>query len=160
MDRREMFGMLGVGALGLTALAGRQAGADEPSAKLDSVHKECLEACSDCAKACDMATNHCLDQVAKGNRDHAKPLRYTADCAGFCALSACNIAKHSPLMAYSCDACAEACRETLAVVSRPELPEMKAVIAALERCEKSCRAMVEEMGLHRHAPAATAPRAN
>jgi hypothetical protein len=160
MDRREIFGMLGVGALGLSALSGREVLADEPSAKLDAVHKECLEACAECDKACDMASNHCLDQVAKGNRDHAKPLRYMTDCAGFCALAACNIARHSPLMVYSCEACASACKETLAVVSRSDLPEMKAAAEALERCEKSCRAMVEAMGHRNHAPASTAPRAN
>jgi hypothetical protein len=39
------------------------------------------------------------------------------------------------------------------------LPEMKAAIAALERCEKSCKTMVEAMG-GQPAPARTTPRAN
>jgi hypothetical protein len=149
MDRREMLGMLGVGAAGLAVLSGREAVAQESSSKLDSVHKECLEACSDCAKACDMAFHHCVMQVAEGKRDHAKPIQYFADCAGFCGLSACNIAKHSPLMAYSCDACGDACKATLAVVSKFDSEEMKAATKALIRCEKSCTAMVEAMG-HTH----------
>lgn len=158
MDRREMFGLLGVGAVGLTTLAGRPSLGDEPSAKLDGVHKECLDACGDCATACDMAANHCLGKVGEGARDHAKPLRYVLDCSGFCALSACNIARHSPLMAYSCEACAHSCQETLSVVSRYDSPEMKVVAKALERCEKSCRAMLEAMGHHYHAAGETKAR--
>ncbi len=159
MDRREMIGIVGAGAIGLTTLASREGRADEPSAKLDEVHKECLEACGDCARACDMAANHCLDQVALGNKSHARPLRFTTDCAGFCTLAATNIARHSPLMAISCEACGSACRETLGVVSSSDLPEMKAAIVALERCEKSCRAMIEAMG-RRPRSNATTPRAN
>jgi hypothetical protein len=152
MDRREMLGMLGAGAVGLAAVSGRQAAADEPSAANKAVHKECLEACSDCAKACDMGFHHCLTEVAAGNKEHAKPLEYFASCAGFCALSACNIAKHSPLMALSCEACGDACKETLAVVSKFEghSAEMQAAIKALTRCEKSCKEMVEAMGHHHH----------
>jgi hypothetical protein len=161
MDRREMLGMLGVGAVGLTALSGREALADDAGPKMDSAHKECLEACSDCARACDMAYHHCLMQVAEGKRDHAKPLRFASECAGFCALSACNIAKMSPLMTFSCEACAEACKATLAVISKFDSDEMKAAAKDLARCEKSCRAMVEAMGHHHHETSAgSAPRAN
>ncbi len=149
MDRREMFGMLGAGAFGIAALSGREAfAADEAHAKLNSVHKECLEACGECAEACDMAFNHCVTQVAEGKKEHAKPLRYAADCAGFCALSACNIAKHSPLMAHSCEACADACKDTLAVISKFDSEEMKAATKALVRCEAACKAMVQAMGHH------------
>jgi hypothetical protein len=151
MDRREMLGMMGAGAAGLAALSGREALAQhEAHGKLAAVHKECLEACSDCAKTCDMTFHHCYTQVAEGKRDHAKPLHFVADCAGFCALSACNIAKHSPLMVYSCEACGNACKETLAVVSKFDSDEMKAATRALTRCEKACAAMVEAMGHHRH----------
>jgi hypothetical protein len=159
MDRREMLGMMGAGAAGLAALAGREAqGQQDAHAKLDAVHKECLEACSDCARSCDMGFHHCYTQVAEGKRDHAKPLHFFVDCAGFCALSACNIAKHSPLMAYSCEACADACKATAAAVSGFDSPEMKDATRALMRCEKACKAMVEAMG-HQHHGAST-PRAN
>jgi len=150
MDRREMLGLLGVGTLGLSTLTGREVFGSEASMKLDAVHKECLEACSACARSCDMTYNHCLMEVAEGKKEHAKPLRFVADCAGFCALSACNIAKQSPLMAYSCEACADACKATLAVVSKFDSEEMKAAAKELARCEKSCRAMVEAMGHHHH----------
>ena len=160
MDRRELLGLLGATGVGLTAFAGREAAAADMK-PMDPVHKECLEACSDCAKACDMTFHHCYMQVAEGKREHAKPLHYAADCAGFCALSACNIAKHSPLMAFSCESCAEACKATLAVVSTFDSPEMKMAAKALERCEKSCRAMLASMGHEGHDHSAGAkPRAN
>ena len=158
MDRRELLGMLGVGAVGMVA-AGAEARADEKDhPKLDALHKECLEACGDCAKACDMGFHHCYTQVAEGKREHAKPLHLFADCAGFCALSACNIAKHSPLMAYSCEACADACKATIAVVSTFDSPEMKEATRSLTRCEKSCRAMVEAMGHQHHGTTSTKTR--
>jgi hypothetical protein len=161
MDRREMLGLLGAGAVGFTTLSGGRASADAGIAKLDAVHKECLEACSDCAKTCEMTFHHCLTLVADGKKEHAKPLQYAADCAGFCALSACNIAKQSPLMAFSCEACADACKATFAVVSKFDSDEMKAAAKELARCEKSCRAMVEAMGHHHHETSTgSAPRAN
>jgi hypothetical protein len=161
MDRREMLGLLGAGAVGFTALSGGRASADAGSAKLDAVHKECLEACSDCARSCDMTYHHCLMQVAEGKKEHAKPLQYAADCAGFCALSACNVAKQSPLMAFSCEACADACKATLAVISKFDSEEMKSAAKELARCEKACQAMVAAMGHHhRETSSGSAPRAN
>ena len=150
MDRRELLGLLGVGAAGLTALSGTEAAAQAPRPHSDAVHKECLEACSSCAKACEMTYHHCLVMVSEGKKDHAKPLQYAADCASFCALSACNIAKQSPLMVYSCEACADACKDAHAVIAKFDSPEMKAAADSLARCEKSCRSMVEAMGHHHH----------
>ena len=160
MDRREMLGMMGVGAAGLAALSTATASAQAPAKDgahgHDKVHEDCLKACSECAKTCDMTFHHCYTQVAEGKREHAKPLHFVADCAGFCALSTCNIARHSPLMAYSCEACADACKATIAVVSAFDSPEMKEATRSLTRCEKSCRAMVEAMGHAHHG--STAPR--
>jgi len=146
MDRREMLGMLGAGAASLAAL---NATADEKSAdhccELDQVHADCLKACSDCAKACDQTFHHCYTQLAEGKKEHAKALHLSSDCAGFCGLSACMIAKHSPLMMYSCEACAEACRATAAEVARFDSAEMQAAVQKLRECEKSCRTMVADM---------------
>ena len=146
MDRREWLGALGAGAVGLTALS---AHADEKSLescfKLDKTHEECLEACGECAKACDMTFNHCYRQVAEGKKEHARAMRLAADCAGFCALSACNIAKMSPLMAHACMACAEACKSTYPEVEKFDSDEMKMAAKKLRECEKSCREMVAMM---------------
>jgi len=147
MDRRELLGMVGAGAIGLTAMSARadEKVCDESCCELDKVHADCFKACSDCAKACDQTFHHCYMQVAAGKKEHAKSLHLASDCAGFCNLSACMIAKHSPLMAYSCGACADACRATAAEVGKFDSEEMKAATRALRACEKSCREMVASM---------------
>lgn len=157
MDRREMLGILGAGGVGLAALDAR---ADEKSGdlccELDQMHADCLKACSDCAKACDQTFHHCFTQLAEGKKEHARALHLAGDCAGFCGLSACNIAKQSPLMMYSCEACAEACKVTAAEVGRFNSREMQMAAQKLRECEKSCRNMVADM----RAKSGVGPRAN
>ncbi len=150
MDRRELLTTISAGGLGMMAMASNSK-AQAPAVKSsdhDKVHADCLEACSSCAKSCDETFHHCYVAVSEGKRDHAKALHLLSDCAGFCSLSACMIAKHSSLMAHSCAACAEACKETVAEVSKFDSTEMKMAAKKLIECEKSCRAMVEHMGHH------------
>jgi len=156
MDRRAMLGMLGAGAVGV-GLSGRESIAavadehDHHKMMHDKVHEACLKACSDCAKSCDETFHHCVMMVGEGKKEHAKSVQLLSDCAGFCALSACMIAKHSPLMVHSCEACADACKATAAEVGKFDMPEMKAAAKALMACEKSCREMVAAMGHdHKH----------
>jgi hypothetical protein len=160
MKRRELLGALGAGAAGLAAFSTTSAAqaqqqqqqphANEPAHRHDKMHEDCLKACSDCAKMCDETFHHCYQQVAEGKRDHALPLHLVSDCAGFCSLSACMIAKHSPLMVHSCASCAEACKATAAVVEKFDSTEMKAAAKSLRTCESSCRDMVKAMGGHEH----------
>jgi len=151
MKRREMLGVVGVGVAGLAATsASAQEPAAEPAHRHDKLHEECLKACSDCARMCDETFHHCYTQVAEGKREYAKPLHFVSDCAGFCSLSACLIAKHSPMMVHSCAACAEACHATAMVVQGFDSPEMKAAAKSLRACEASCRDMVKAMGGHEH----------
>ena len=152
MDRRAMLGMLGAGAVGV-AITGHEAFAaddQDPHAAMHAkLHESCLKACSDCAKSCDETFHHCMMLLAKGEKEHALSAHLLSDCAGFCGLSACMIAKHSPLMVHSCMACAEACKATAAEVGKFDMPEMKAAAKALAACEKSCREMVAGMH-HNH----------
>jgi len=153
MDRRSMLGLMGAGAVGLAATPALADDKDKNEGKAkahghhahDRIHKECLDACGDCARACDEAFHHCYMEVAEGKREHARSLHLVSDCAGFCSLSACLIAKHSPLMAHSCESCARACADTMAETSKFDSPEMKAVTKALKHCEATCKAMVEAM---------------
>jgi hypothetical protein len=152
MDRRELLGVLGAGAVGLSALDARADDKSEDACcHLDKTHEDCLKACSHCAKTCDMTFHHCLVQVAEGKKEHAKALQLLESCAGFCGLSACMIAKLSPLMAHSCHACAEACKTTAAEVGKFDSAPMKAAAKALRECEQSCRTMVASMRASGHA---------
>jgi hypothetical protein len=104
---------LGAGAVGLAALGGREAYADEKKCCNDPMHAECMKACGECAKVCNEATHHCLEELGEGSGDrkhHAKAYSLTMDCQVFCVLLATLIARDSDLMEYSCQACAEACR--------------------------------------------------
>jgi hypothetical protein len=148
MDRRAMLGMLGAGAVGMAAFPGGEARASQ----LDKTHEDCLKACTDCARVCNETFHHCYEQVAEGKRDHARPLHYVSDCAGFCGLSASLIAKHSALMVDSCHACSEACRKTATVVEKFDSEEMRRAATMLRACEKSCTNMVAAM--RGHAPSA------
>ena len=158
MNRREI---LGAGVAGMASLSagvalaqGTRADEKGTAHHHDKVHEDCVKACGDCAKSCDETFHHCIMQLAEGKKEHAKSAHLLSDCAGFCALSACMIAKHSPLMVYSCHACAEACKDTAAEVGKFDSPEMKAAVESLNSCEKSCRAMVASMGGHHHHDAA------
>src|SRR5262249_19042077 len=127
MKRRELLGTLGAGAAGLAALSATRATAQhekEHAGVHDRVHADYLKACSDCARVCDETFHHCYMMVAEGKKEHAKALHLLSDCAGFCGLSACMIAKHSPLMMYSCQACADACKATGAEVEKFSSDEM------------------------------------
>ena len=159
MDRRELLGVLGASAVGLASVAGREARAQGEGHTHDKVHEDCLKACTDCANVCDETFHHCYLEVSKGKTEHAKSLHLVSDCAGFCSLSACLIAKHSPLMVHSCAACAEACKATAAEVGKFDSPEMKAATKSLLACEKSCREMVAHMGKHQHAAGAACDEA-
>lgn len=146
MDRREMLGALGIGAIGMTTLASTSRAADDVGHHHhDKVHEDCLKACAECAQACDEAFHHCYLQLKEGKTEHADSLHLVSDCAGFCALSACLIAKHSPLMAHSCQSCAEACRATAAECDKFDSEEMKSTVKLLRECEKTCREMVAAM---------------
>ena len=155
MKRRELLGALGASAAGLAAMTTSAHAQDQDHLKdepnhHDKVHEACLEACSDCARTCDETFHHCYMLLAEGKKEHARSLHLLSDCAGFCALSACMIAKHSPLMAYSCGACADACATTAAEVEKFDSPPMMAAAKALRTCEKSCKEMVAAMGGHEH----------
>ena len=146
MDRRELLGVLGTTTAGLLAATGRAAGAQGHAHHHSEGHEDCLKACQQCARSCNETFHHCCEQAALGKKEHAKALRLVADCARFCDLSADMVAGSSPLMVYSCAACAEACKACAAECDKFDAPEMKGCAKACYACEKTCRAMVRAMG--------------
>ncbi len=159
MKRRELLGALGAGAASLAAFSGSAALAQEGARKGDRIERrhdkmhdklmnDCLDACGECAKVCDQTFHHCFMEVSEGKKEHAQAMHLAGDCAGFCSLSACMIARHSPLMVESCQACADACAMTIKEVEKFDSPEMKNAVRALRNCEKSCREMIKTMASH------------
>ena len=113
-------------------------------------HDNCITACQECSRSCNETFSHCFDQVAQGKKEHATALRLVADCAKFCNLSADMVASSSPLMVYSCGACAEACKACATECDKHEASEMKDCAKACFACEKTCRAMVRSMSGPKH----------
>jgi hypothetical protein len=151
MDRREMLGAVGLGAVGLAVTGGvargQQGGA--PGQEAD-IHERCAEACSDCEKECNQGFHHCYQQVQAGKQSHAKAMHLCVDCGEICSTSAKLVARMSPLMTFTCHACAESCEACIAECEKLDDPEMKQVVDSLRKCRESCLEMVEAMGGHQH----------
>ncbi len=145
MDRREVLGLLGAGATSLAAFGVGGAHAAE-TAERDNPHVACLKECKACATECAEMCHHCIEQLATGKKEYAKALQLIADCEAFCALSASMIARMSPLMAYSCGACADACRDCAKECDQVGSAPMKECAERCRACEKTCRDMVRAMG--------------
>lgn len=155
MKRRDVLGALTAGTAGLMAMTGetlaaQQSGGHDHGKMMDS----CLEACAHCAKVCDETFAHFYNLVSEGKKEHAKAMRLAGDCAAFCGLSACMIARHSPLMANSCQACADSCETTIEALAKFDTEQAKKAVKALKDCQSSCREMVKMMGSHEHHEAA------
>lgn len=155
MDRREMLGVFGTavaGALTVGAFEARAADeSDHHHHHMDKVHEDCLKACGDCAKECNMMAHHCLDKICKGEgvaAVHAKANSLAIDCQDFCVLSAAMIARSSDMMAFACAACADACKSCAEECEKAKDDAAMAECAKKCRaCEKTCRAMVSHMKL-------------
>jgi hypothetical protein len=150
MERRELLGVLGAGAVGLTALARANAGAvPDEHRHLDQTQEDCLKACGECARACGETARHCLEQLAEGSGDrkiHARVHERTMDCQEFCVLSATLIARGSDMMRFACEACAAACRECAeACDQHPASEVVKECAEKCRACERACRTMVKSM---------------
>jgi hypothetical protein len=147
MDRRELLGALGVTAAGLVAVSGAEARAQEAGGRAGrDIHEQCAEACVNCEKECNQGFHHCYQQVTAGKQEHAKAMHLCVDCGDICGTSAKLVARMSPLMSYTCQACAECCDACIAECEKFQDAQMKETVEALRRCAKSCREMVQAMG--------------
>jgi hypothetical protein len=147
MDRREMLGVLGLGAAGLGAFTATSAQAQEDPGRHhhDKAHDECMKACEECAEICAANFNHCLKLVEQGHRDHARPARMSLDCAEFCGLSICLMSRQSELVDTACAACADACKRCGEECAKYDSEMMKQCAEVCRKCEQACRAMVQSM---------------
>jgi hypothetical protein len=137
MDRRELLGVLGAGAAGLVALDGGQARADQ-----EGPHDDPIKTLGECAKICDEAARHCLDEYRHGGKhaeDHTRANKAAMDCRDFCVLAAKLMARKSPMARYAhmgavaaCRACAEASEHCYDEV-------MKECARQTRICERMCR---------------------
>ena len=140
MDRRELLGVLGAGAAGLVAVGGGTARAAHEGHE----HDGHIKTLGECAKVCNEAAHHCLDQLKKGGPHadhHAKSHEAAMDCQEFCTLAATLTARSSPMAKYAHQACADACRDCAAACEGQTEDIMKDCVKACRDCEKVCRSM-------------------
>lgn len=148
MDRREMLGLIGTGAVGAFAVGGRAARADEHDHEAHDENEHHLGVMARCARDCARAAAHCLDQLKQGGGSdaeaHANALAHAAACEEFCILSAKQMACKSPLAylahqanAEACELCADACDEVEGEI-------MAQCAASCRECAKLCGQMVEQ----------------
>jgi hypothetical protein len=123
MDRRDLLGVLGVGAVGLIAAPGREARAQHPHHH-GKLHGDCLKACEACATVCNETFHHCFYQVKDGHADHHP----------------------TAVLTIACLACADACKLCATECSKHDDPQMKECVAACRACETACRAMAKAIG--------------
>ena len=144
MDRRDLLGVLGVGAVGLIAASGARP-AQHPHHH-DKLHGHCLKACEACATICNETFHHCFHQVKDGHADHHATAVLAIDCQEFCGLASEIMARESPLISVACLACADACKMCAAECSKHDDPQMKECVAACNACEAACHAMAKAIG--------------
>ncbi len=150
MERRELLGLIGVGAAGLMASrAGRagEIGADDKEKHHghDSPeHHEHLKLMTACIVACNEAAHHTLEYLAGDKaeqREHAaKITELTMDCQDICALTGRLMARHSPVVKPMHQACAEVCATCAAECEKVPNDVIKKCAEACRACEKACRA--------------------
>jgi hypothetical protein len=143
MHRRELLGVLGAGTAGLVACGSASAAL---TGNAQQPHDEHIKTIAECAKICNQASHHCLEEMGKGsshNELHVKSHAATMDCQEFCRVTAALMARSSSMAKYAHRACAEACRECATACEGHQDEIMKACVQACRECEKVCRQMSE-----------------
>lgn len=144
MQRRELLGTLGVTAAALTAVTGGRAFAAAPDDK-DDGHDKCADACFDCEKECSEAFHYCCKQLSSGKATHAKAMHLCVDCADICSTAGKLVSRKSPLMVFTCQACAECCDACVAECDKLSDADLKECCDALRKCSTACKEMVKAM---------------
>lgn len=154
MERRELLGLLGVGAAGLWTTG---AIADEKDEKKHKDHHgewehgpdhEHLKIVGECAAVCNATMRHCIEKLkeedAKNRKAHAKAAVLTNDCQDFCVLHIKLMVRHSPLSNYMTQACADACHDCAKACDEGDDEVMKKCAEICRQCEKACREHLEK----------------
>jgi hypothetical protein len=153
MDRRDLLGILGAGAAGLTALNGGQAQAQAQAQHPhhhDPEHGECLKACLHGGEVCNETFHYSFGHLKDGHTEHAKVAELTIDCQDFCTIAAALLSRESTLLGHACLACAEACKACAEECKKHDDKQMKECVEACLACEKTCRAMAERSRNGKH----------
>ncbi|WP_165235281.1 four-helix bundle copper-binding protein [Aquisphaera insulae] len=147
MDRRQILGLAAAGSTGLLTLGGNAARAHDDQHE-GHHHDEHLRILGDCIRACNEASHHCLEELKKSQSEHrehhAMAHELALDCQEFCVLAARLMVRHSPLVVYAHQSCAEACHACAAECEKGTDDVMKACAEKCRECETMCREMAKK----------------
>ena len=73
MERRELLGVLGAGAVGLATLSRATAADPEDHHHHDKAHEDCMKACGECARSCNETAAPLPRSARARNRRPAGP---------------------------------------------------------------------------------------
>src|SRR5580698_1047935 len=82
----------------------------------------CAKECSDCARSCELASNHCAQLMVDGEKKYLDTLRASQDCAAICTAASRIMAKDGPFSDLICASCIEACKRCAALCEKSSDP--------------------------------------
>lgn len=147
MQRRDLLSTVGLGAAAAMTLGPRPARADDHH----DHHGDDIAIMEVCARFCNQAARHCLDQICEGAGDaeyHAKAVDMTVACQDFCLLSAQLMARQSALQTTAHEANAKACDECAELCEKSDAKIMKECAEKCRECAEHCRKMARHGGHH------------
>lgn len=101
--------------------------------------QSCIQACYDCAAACDFCSTACLQE--EDPKMMARCIELDMECAAICRLAASSMARRSEFAEDICALCAEICEECGNECSKHSMDHCQACAQACMRCAQECRDM-------------------
>ena len=104
-------------------------------------NKELLQKLAQCAAACEMCADACLDEDNVKMMVHC--IRLDRDCAKICMLAHSYVASHSSYSGTILQQCAEICRACGEECAKHETDHCKECARACKECEEACRSFAD-----------------
>lgn len=150
MNRRDLFGSLGLATTGLfafnfdTTLAADPKVDDEEA--MFTTFSECADSCSACAKLCNSCFDHCTSLLQAGQKGYSMTMRTCIDCAEVTRVCAALCSRESRLAKVLTEACARFCDRAATECSKfPNDKHMVRCAAQCRKCAVSCRTLHDDM---------------
>lgn len=100
-------------------------------------NKELLQKLAECAAACEMCADACLDE--QDVKKMVKCIRLDRDCAKICMVTASFIASRSEHAQHIIKECEELCRKCGEECAKHDMDHCQQCADACRECEEACR---------------------
>jgi hypothetical protein len=99
-------------------------------------------ACTDCAAACTVLAQLCVERVAAGKSEYAALHGLSRDCGDLCTVAATLLGRQGPLAPAICQACADACDRLIDLSSNFTVRDLRDCRTIAGRCAIECRNLI------------------